>query len=223
MAQYSVLAGQTITDAVLNSCGDISAWSDILVSNDMDSWTPSLYSGQILDIPTDTTTNLDNINALKSYPANNFSTPDIYEQIDTVFGILAGAMSGIEPVIEPVIIDTNTYYEIRQGETIVDAIQNSSGNIINWDVITQENGFDWTPDLYSGELIKIPALTSMSLNNFRALNTYPSNNFSVPDVYEQIFVIFELLSNPLEDWILANPVGYWNDNNYWRDGNVWID
>lgn len=224
MSTIEVSQGNTIGDLILNSCGDISAWSDFLNENNFNDWTPQLYNGQILDIPINTDTNLGNILDLQKYPANNFSITNVYEQIDAIFLVLANAPPKTAPVIQPTIIETNSYYPTPPLATIGDVILNPTGDIANWSDILDTNNFDtWTPDLYAGQIITIPNTASINLNNFRGLNTYPANNFSVPDIYNQINAIFGLLNNPVEDWILAINRGFWEDIGYWRDGAVWID
>jgi hypothetical protein len=89
MATINIFQGNTIGDAVLNGTGDISNWSDTLNLNFFATWTPQLYSGQVLQIPT-TNQNLNNIRALNTYPANNFTVPDIISQINNIFAIMNG-------------------------------------------------------------------------------------------------------------------------------------
>lgn len=221
MASYQVRQGEDFSDFVLNSCGDIAAWSDCLNENFLDSWTPQLFSGQILQIPDNTNTNVGNIAELAIYPANNFSVPNIAEQINAIFALMENAMPIPSSNILPT-IDTNTYYYVRPTETIGDAILNGTGDIENWDTITQGNFWDtWTPILYAGQSVAIPSTVNMNLNNFRALNEYPANNHSVPDIYNQINAIFELMNGRGDDWILAT--SFWRDLGFWRDFARWID
>lgn len=222
MSIYTVRAGESVGDFVLNSCGDISAWSDCLDSNLFDTWVPSLYSGQVLQIPATTNTNIDNIANLKIYPANNFSVPNIAEQIDAIFELLSKVIPGPPITVSlPTASTIVDIYVMRVGEDISDCILNSTGDISNWSDILDENGFnEWSPILYPGQEIIIPSSVNMNLNNFRALTTYPANNNSVPDIYEQINAIFEVLSNNL--WILRE--GFWIDSpSEWIDSDFWID
>lgn len=225
MATITVSQGNYISDVVLNGTGLISNWNAILQQNNFSEWVPDLINGQVIEIPDGLTNNPVAIANLKQYPANNFSVPDIYNQIDQIFALLAIATPTIAPVIAPTVKDTNTYYEVRNGEELSDVILNSSGDILNWFTILQAGQFlTWTPDLINGELIAIPADIASNLNNFRALNQYPANNFSVSDVYDQIAVIFDELNNPIRDWILYSPDGKWSDiNHYFRDGAFWLD
>lgn len=227
MATATVFQGNYISDIILNSTGLISNWNAVLEQNGFDSWTPDLYNGQIIEIPDGLTNDPATIADLKQYPANNYSVPDIYEQVDAVFALLLTATPTIAPVIAPTVQDTNTYYEILNGIGIVDVVLNTCGSIDNdnWFTILNNMGADtWTPQLINGELIPIPADVVPNLNNYRALNLYPANNFSVPDINEQIFAIFDMLNNPIRDFILYNPDGFWNDvSHYWRDSAFWLD
>jgi hypothetical protein len=226
MATFTVQNGNTIGDAILNSLGlfSTSNWSSYLDANGFDSWAPSLYNGQSLNVPDNAEINAINQSSLNIYPANNFSISDIYSQIDEIFLLMAGAVSGVAPVIDLVVQDTNTYYTVSPHSTIGDAVLNSTGNLDNWSIILEGNLYDtWTPNLIAGERIKIPPSVVPNLNNFRVLNTYPANNFSVTDIYDQINAVFEQLNNPVDDWILSINRGYWSDNGYWRDAAVWID
>lgn len=90
MSVINILQGNSIGDAVLNGTGDISNWGAILDENGFNTWTPQLYSGQVLQIPDTITSNLNNVRALNTYPANNFTVPDIVSQINTIFDTLNG-------------------------------------------------------------------------------------------------------------------------------------
>lgn len=218
---YQCKQGETFVDFVLNSCGDIAAWSDCLNTNFQNSWTPNVYSGLIFKIPDNTSTNIGNIAELNLYPANNFSIPDLNSQIDSIFALLETAtpIATENTTLPP--IDTNTYFIVTPLSTIGDVVMNSTGNIQNWGSILDANSFnDWTPTLYAGQKIAIPSTATLNLNNFRALNTYPANNNSVPDIYEQINAIFDLLNNS-DPWILAT--SFWRDQGIWVDSARWID
>lgn len=225
MATVTAFQGNVFVDCVLNGSGDASNWSDFLTENNLDEWCPILVNGQVFQIPSSANINATIVSNLAIYPANNSYDKNIYEQIDTIFGILATASTGIVPNFQHPIIDTNTYYFVREGEQISDIIENSTGDITNWSDILNANNFDWDELLYSGQKITIPNSVIMNLNNFRGLNVYPANNNSVPDIYIQISAIFEQLINPVpSDWILANPNGEWNDiSHFWRDFAFWID
>lgn len=223
MSTYTVSAGQQISDCVSNSTGDISNWSSFLTQNSFDNWTPILFASQILTIPSDANINAQNVADLAQYPANNTSIPDIYEQIAEIFAQMEGGMSAFVPSFHPIVLDTNTYYEILQGQSISDVIVNSTGDITNWNNILNNIGAtSWTPDLIPGTKIAIPSDVIMNLNNFRALSTYPANNYSVPDIDEQILIIFETMNNPIIPvWILQS--NFWNDVGTWIDTSEWQD
>lgn len=217
MATYDVRQGESVGDFVLNSCGTISAWESCITENLFSSWTPNLYSGQVLLIPDNAPNNPGNIADLASYPANNFSVPDIAEQINAIFALMENLVpipsEGILPTI-----DTNVYYITRVHETVGDAVLNGSGSIENWSLILDANQFDtWTPVFYVGEKVAIPSTVNMNLNNFRALNEYPANNFSIPDINEQINAIFELMNG--DPWLLAT--GRWRGEGIWTANGIW--
>jgi hypothetical protein len=220
MANYIIKSGECISDAVENIFGDITNWSATLDENLFTSWTPTLYAGQILNIPTEGTNNPANIQALSEYPANNYSVPDINEQIAEIFEQMEGGMSAFVPNFQPIVADTNTYFEALSGMQISDVVVNSTGAIENWDSILTAGNYDtWTPKLIAGQKIAIPASVTMNLNNFRALSIYPANNYSVPDVDSQINSIFERMSNP-NVWILQT--GRWNGAGIWTIDGEWL-
>lgn len=222
--QYQIRAGETFGDFVLNNCGLITStnWSDCLNVNFLSDWTPTLYNGQVLQIPVSTDTNVGNIADLVQYPANNYSIPDIYDQINAIFLLLENAIPVDTPIASLPTIDTNTYFIVTPLSTIGDVVMNSTGDIQNWGSILDANSFnDWTPTLYAGQKVAIPSSANLNLNNFRALNSYPANNFSIADIYEQINAIFEQLSGA-DLWILR--YGYWlDDPSQWIDTDRWLD
>lgn len=219
MATITLAQGQNITDVILNSLGDIGAWSDFLNANGFNEWNPSLYSGQILQVPIDVNANTDIIKALALYPAVNFSVPDIDAQIAALFTELENAPLVILPTDSiPTVQNVNATYTFRQGESFLDGVLNSTGDVANWGTLLQVNSFDtWNPSVYSGFQIQVPTGLS-NLNNYRALTTYPANNFSVPDIDKQILDIFEQLNHP-DDWILRN--GVWDGTGFWRAYGIW--
>eukprot|EP01037_Dinobryon_pediforme_P011474 gene11474-11570_t len=77
-------------------------------------------------------------------------------------------------------IEVMTPYVVQYGETIGDVIFNATGNIGNWSLILEANGFDtWTPVLNAGDVIIIPDTVVNDLNTLRQLADYPANNASV--------------------------------------------
>lgn len=85
MATYTVKQGDTITDAVLNSLGDISFWDAFLTENNYTDWTPALSAGQVLAVPVVSNANVNNVRQFASYPLNNASVPDVYAKIISIF------------------------------------------------------------------------------------------------------------------------------------------
>lgn len=232
MSTYSLKFGEGIGDAVINGTGDLANWESCLSANFFNSWTPSLYAGQV--IQTAGTFNQTNITQFAEYPANNASVPDIDVQINEVFTLMNAQNNSLPynipfilgggqvPVIEVDAtlpeVDTNTYFEVSPLSTIGDVVLNSTGDITNWSDILNQNGFNtWTPLLYAGQKVAIPASVNMNLNNYRGLNTYPANNNSVPDIYEQINIIFDTMN--LDVWILAE--GIWNGKGIWTADGLW--
>lgn len=217
---YRVRYGETISDVVMNSTGLIGNWAAILEANGFDDWTPAIDAGDVLFVPDDLPVDNDAIAQLSTYRANNRSMTGVYTKIAVIFTTLAGASPATAPVIVKPVKDTNTYYQVREGETIGDVVMNSTGNIANWPMILDANGFnDWTPALAAGQILTIPATVISNPNGLRQLAKYPANNASVPNVYDKINSIFGIM-NP-NDWILKT--GFWDDLGYWRDTNVWID
>jgi len=220
MAKYTVRYGETIGDAVINSTGIIGNWAAILQANSYDTWTPELTPGDVLLIPDDLPVNNDAMAQLVKYPSNNQSVSDVYAKITVIFTTLAAAEPATAPVIPAPVKDTNIYYKVRYGETIGDVVLNATGNMANWSDILDANGYnDWTPQLAAGQIMIIPASVVTDPNTMRALQKYPANNESVPDVYDKINSIFGIM-NP-NDWILKT--SFWNDGDYWRDKSSWID
>jgi len=219
MATTTLLQGQNITDCILNATGDIASWSDFLDANGFNEWNPSLYSGQILQVPIDINANTDIITALALYPAVNFSVPNIDNQIAALFTELETAPTVPLPTDSiPTVQNINATYTYSQNEEFFDGVLNSTGDMANWGTLLQVNNYaDWTPSVYSGLQIEVPTGLS-NLNNYRALTTYPANNFSVPDIDKQILDIFEQLNHP-NDWILRN--GVWDGTGFWRAYGIW--
>jgi hypothetical protein len=217
---YQVNFGDTIGDVVLNTTGVIGNWELFLQENEFGSWTPDLKAGDFVQIPLGVTNDLETIRALGQYRICNSSSQYIYGLIEEIFAKLLNLSPVDPPVILPNVVDTNTYYKVRYGETITDVILNATGNIINWEDILFQNEFDWVPKLIAGQLVAIPQSVESDLNAYRALTKYPVNNNSENNVYEQIDAIFELL-NGSNNWILAD--SFWNDFGQWYDTSFWID
>lgn len=222
---YTIRYGETLTDAILNSTGDISNWDLVSSYGFYSSWTPSLVAGETVIIPDTVNLNNQNLAVLNPYPANNNSVSDLDDQISNFFALLSTSTPIPSENVLPE-VDTNNYYTVRPLETIGDSLFNGSGNFQNWDIVTAGNFFDtWTPDLIAGQKVKIPSSVTMDLNNYRAMNAYPANNHSVADIYQQIENFFTSLT--LDRWILR--YGYWLDsdtivgNSIWEDTAFWKD
>lgn len=51
MAQYTVREGESLLDVCYNACGSLSALSEIMTLNNLDTLTPTLTAGQVLEVP----------------------------------------------------------------------------------------------------------------------------------------------------------------------------
>lgn len=83
-------------------------------------------------------------------------------------------------------------YQVKQGDTITDAVLNSTGLIGNWSAVLDENNYDsWTPDLISGEVVNIPQDAPIDFQAVQDLLSYPACNSSSETLYgliEQILL-----------------------------------
>ena len=88
-------------------------------------------------------------------------------------------------------------YIVRNGESIADVVLNATGNIQNWKVILETNGFsEWTPILHAGQIIIIPDTVIMQPNSKAILDDYPSNNNSkAADLDDQITDLITLIES----------------------------
>lgn len=90
MSTYTVKPGETITDVVINSTGNIDNWDAILTANEFEDWTPELAAGQVIQIPDDlVVVDQNTLRAVQSYPICNASVSDVYDQIDEVLEVLS--------------------------------------------------------------------------------------------------------------------------------------
>lgn len=115
----------------------------------------------------------------------------------------------------------SSVYIVRFGESIGDCSLNATGSnlVSNLNLILDANGFDsWSPTLTPGQSIIIPDGVTIDQNALRQLKTYPADNHSVPDVYDQIQGLYDIIA---DDWILRT--GFWNDSEHWHDTKFWID
>jgi len=90
MSTYTVRFGETISDVVINSTGNINNWSLILTENGFSEWVPMLTAGQIIQIPDSVLIDQNTLRDKISYPANNASVNDIYDKINSIFTQLKG-------------------------------------------------------------------------------------------------------------------------------------
>jgi hypothetical protein len=108
-------------------------------------------------------------------------------------------------------------YKVQFGDTIGDAVLNSTGVITNWELFLQENGFDsWTPDLIPGDSVIIPESSQTDLQAISALSLYRACNSSSKIIYGLIEEIFDkLLSTPPQP-VPQIPVNIPDTNKYYR-------
>lgn len=86
---------------------------------------------------------------------------------------------------------------VTQGQTITDIILNNTGDIEFWNDVLNANPAltEWVPMLTIGQQIVIPDTIETNKNNVKQFSLYPLNNASVPDVYDQINLIFSEMAN----------------------------
>ena len=87
-------------------------------------------------------------------------------------------------------------YIVRVGETIIDAILNSTGSLLNWADVLKVNVFDsWSPEVRVNQVIVIPDDYIEQTNNLSLLEQYPANNKpSAPDIDTQISDFLDLIN-----------------------------
>lgn len=88
MSAYIIKQGETITDVVGNSTGNIDNWDAILTANGFDDWTPQLVAGQAIQIPDNLDVDQNTQRQLATYPICNTSVNDVYDQIDAIVALL---------------------------------------------------------------------------------------------------------------------------------------
>lgn len=89
MSTYTVKPGETITDVVANSTGNIGNWDAILTANNFADWTPQLVAGQVIQIPDALVTVDQNVQRqLATYPICNSSVTDVFAQIANIVSLL---------------------------------------------------------------------------------------------------------------------------------------
>ena len=130
-------------------------------------------------------------------------------------------------------------YIVRNGESIADVVLNATGNIQNWKVILETNGFsEWTPILHAGQIIIIPDTVIMQPNSKAILDDYPSNNNSKaadlddqitdlitliesgPQTYDDFFLPSKNELKAMYDELRAYGVGGLGNNTYWSSSEL---
>lgn len=81
---YTVKAGETIGDVVMNATGLFNNWNVVLSANGFNDWTPQLQAGQSILIPDNVVIDQNTQRQLASYPAANISVNDVYDQIENI-------------------------------------------------------------------------------------------------------------------------------------------
>jgi hypothetical protein len=85
-------------------------------------------------------------------------------------------------------------YTVKQGESVADVAMNSTGSILNWDLICIENELtSWTQALTAGQILTIPSTVQMQNNVLSDLRTSPICNRTVADIDTQITALIALL------------------------------
>lgn len=85
---YTVKAGESIFDAVINATGTLANLDLVLNANGFTEWVPTLIAGQVLKIPTTVTNDLNALRQFVDYPVSNNSVNNIDAQILTIFETL---------------------------------------------------------------------------------------------------------------------------------------
>lgn len=84
MAQYMVREGESLLDVCYNACGSLSALYLIMTLNSLDTFTPQLKAGQILQTPE--TRNNDGVLVANKRPFNSNLVP--IDTLDAMFETL---------------------------------------------------------------------------------------------------------------------------------------
>ena len=72
-ANHKVKQGESITDVVLNSTGNLPYWNNILTENSKEDWTPTLSIDEKIFIPSGLTLDHNTTRQLETYPACNMA------------------------------------------------------------------------------------------------------------------------------------------------------
>jgi hypothetical protein len=110
-------------------------------------------------------------------------------------------------------------YTVKEGEGINDVVLNSTGSIVNLDLILTANSFtDWSPKLTAGQILQIPLTVKFDYNTLNQLKVYPAANNLTDNIISKIVTLWNTIANY---WILTT--GFWNDSATWIDTDFWID
>lgn len=87
-------------------------------------------------------------------------------------------------------------YTVKPGESIIDVILNSTGDLSNWDSILYANGFDdWVPILNPGNQVIISDEAIKNDIVLAQLGTYPSSNNFIKNWLSVINQVFTDIAN----------------------------
>ena len=83
---YTILQGDSITDAILNLSGNLQYWNSFLNANGLADWTPTLLVGQKIKLPAGIMIDQNTTRQLSVYPASNgiFNGSSIEDLISAV-------------------------------------------------------------------------------------------------------------------------------------------
>lgn len=204
---YTTKYDEGIVDVTLGQSGDISEWNNIISENDLLTWTPEFQTGQLIQIPNKVKPGV----KISNYTYN----------IEGLLTVLENTLGGVT-VTEFTVADSPTvidYYSMKEGETITDMLLNTTGDLVNWDIITNTNEFGtWTPELQTNQKV-LNANEITQNNNISLFKRYPlCNNLNIGDLNDKID---DLINNFANVWILRT--GYWDDSGLWVDTANWID
>lgn len=83
-------------------------------------------------------------------------------------------------------------YEVKNSESIVDVVLNSTGDLSAWEEICNLNGFEsWTPELQPGQKVETPNIVNQ--NVLKSLS--PISNYSVFDLNDKISALVLTLNS----------------------------
>jgi len=185
LAIYNLHKGEIITDVCCNASGSISVWEQTLNDNNFTDWN--------VDISLFKTINTEGVassifqNELKTKPVNS----NLYPDVSYLIGVLNGAIIEKQELPEsglPVFLG----YIVKSKEEIRDVLLNSTGTIINWENILNDNSFtDWNPDLNLSQQIKIDSSNQIQPNTLSIFEISPANNNSgISDFDTQVADLF---------------------------------